>query len=64
LDVPTFRRAICYAMGDQWTRLAMTSAEFDALVKKHMRLDQGHQVEALFDMLWQHYCELGVLSLL
>ena len=42
LDVPTFRRAICYAMGDQWTRLAMTSAEFDALVKKHMRLDAAH----------------------
>lgn len=27
LQVPDFRRAICYAFGDQWTRLAMTTAE-------------------------------------
>jgi len=39
LDVPTFRRAICYAMGDQWTRLAMTSPEFDSLVQKYVRMD-------------------------
>ncbi len=42
LDVPTFRRAICYAMGDQWTRLAMTSSEFDGLVKKFVRTDAAH----------------------
>jgi len=39
LDVPTFRRAICYAMGDQWTRLAMTSNEFKALCQAHLRMD-------------------------
>ena len=39
LDVSTFRRAICYAMGDQWTRLAMTTTEFNDLVKQYMRED-------------------------
>jgi len=42
LDVPTFRRAMCYAMGDQWTRLAMTSAEFKAVCDKYVRTDAAH----------------------
>jgi len=42
LDVPTFRRAMCYAMGDQWTRLAMTSYEFKAICDKYQRLDAAH----------------------
>lgn len=42
LQVPDFRRAVCYAFGDQWTRLAMTSAEFDALVKEYVRMDAAH----------------------
>jgi len=39
LDVPTFRRAICYAFGDQWTRLAMTSNEFKQICIKNLRND-------------------------
>jgi hypothetical protein len=39
LDVQTFRRALCYAMGDQWTRLAMTSAEFKDLCNEFVRPD-------------------------
>lgn len=39
LDVPTFRRALCYAMGDQWTRLAMTTAEFKQLCDEFVRAD-------------------------
>ena len=46
LDVPTFRRAICYAMGDQWTRVAMTSAEFDEIVRKYVRKDVAHGSQA------------------
>ena len=42
LDVSTFKRALCFAFGDQWTRLSMTSAEFDAIVKAHVRLDAAH----------------------
>jgi len=42
LDVPTFKRALCFAFGDQWTRLSMSSAEFDAIVKQHVRTDAAH----------------------
>uniref|UniRef100_A0A7S2HI71 EF-hand domain-containing protein n=1 Tax=Haptolina brevifila TaxID=156173 RepID=A0A7S2HI71_9EUKA len=42
LDVPTFKRALCFAFGDQWTRLAMTSAEFKSLTDKHVKLDAAH----------------------
>jgi hypothetical protein len=42
LSVPDFRRALCYAFGDQWTRLAMSSAEFAAIVEKHVRNDAAH----------------------
>jgi len=42
LDLPTFKRALCSAFGDQWTRLSMSSAEFDAIVKQHMRTDAAH----------------------
>jgi Ca2+-binding EF-hand superfamily protein len=42
LTVPDFRRAICYALGDQWTRLAMTTAEFDKIVKQYVRMDVAH----------------------
>jgi len=39
LDVSPFRRALCYAFGDQWTGLAITSAEFEAIWKKYERSD-------------------------
>jgi len=42
LDVSTFRRALCYAMGDQWTRLAMNTAEFKSILLKHLRMDAAH----------------------
>jgi len=46
LDVGTFRRAMCYAMGDQWTRLAMTTAEFKSVCIKHLRTDASHGSQA------------------
>ena len=39
LDTSTFKRALCYAFGDQWTGIAMTTAEFDELYKKYERKD-------------------------
>ena len=31
VDVPVFRRSLCYAFGNQWIELAMTSKEFDEI---------------------------------
>ena len=42
LMVPDFRRAVCYAFGEQWTRLAMTTPEFNAIVKEYVRTDVAH----------------------
>jgi len=39
LDVSTFKRALCYAFGDQWTGIAMTNAEFETLWRKYERSD-------------------------
>jgi len=43
LDVSTFRRALCYAMGDQWTGIAMSSDEFEALYTPYIRKDAAHE---------------------
>ena len=36
VDMETFRRALCYAFGNNWTELAMTSAEFDEITKPYL----------------------------
>jgi len=41
LDVSTFRRALCYAFGDQWLGLAISNAEFEALYMKYERKDNN-----------------------
>ena len=33
VDVDTFRRALCYAFGNHWIELAMTSEEFQQIIK-------------------------------
>uniref|UniRef100_A0A7S2MGS8 EF-hand domain-containing protein n=1 Tax=Haptolina brevifila TaxID=156173 RepID=A0A7S2MGS8_9EUKA len=43
LDVSTFRRALCYAMGDQWTGLNITSSEFEDLFRPYIRADANHE---------------------
>jgi hypothetical protein len=39
LDVSTFRRALCYAFGNQWLSLAMTTEEFEEIWKKYEKKD-------------------------
>jgi len=41
LDVSTFRRALCYAFGDQWLGLAISNEEFESLWKKYERKDNN-----------------------
>jgi Ca2+-binding EF-hand superfamily protein len=36
VDTETFRRALCYAFGNHWIELAMTSDEFEELVKPYL----------------------------
>lgn len=36
VDVPTFRRALCYAFGNQWIDLAMTSAELKEICAPYL----------------------------
>ena len=47
LDVSTFRRALCYAFGDQWLGLNMSSTEFETIWKKYERKDASNQAEML-----------------
>jgi len=47
LDVSTFRRALCYAFGDQWLGLNMSSDEFETIWKKYERKDASNQAEML-----------------
>ena len=44
MNVSDFRRALCYAMGDQWTGLAMSTKEFEDLYAPYVRKDAAdHQ---------------------
>lgn len=43
LDVSTFRRALCYAMGDQWTGMGISSAEFEEMFTPYIRKDVSHE---------------------
>ena len=49
LDVSTFRRALCYAFGDQWTGLNMTTEEFEGIWKKYERKDVSHSYAQSLD---------------
>ena len=46
VDLPTFRRALCYAFGEQWMRLGMTSAEFGSIASKYVRREAAHGSQA------------------
>ena len=43
VNVSDFRRALCYAMGDQWIGMSMTSEEFASLYAPYVRTDAGHE---------------------
>ena len=42
LNISDFRRALCYAFGDQWAGLALTTPEFEQIWKKYERKDVSH----------------------
>jgi len=55
IDVSTFRRALCYAFGEQWTALGMTTAEFHEVYARYIireRTDGGDSLIA-----WQAFAK-------
>ena len=43
LNVSDFRRALCYAMGDQWIGMSMNSQEFEDLYAPYVRSEASHE---------------------
>ena len=51
VDIPTFRRCLCYAFGEQWSSLGMTSAEFMETYSPYIAREQTDSGDAL--ILWK-----------
>ena len=49
IDIPTFRRCLCYAFGEQWTNLAMTTPEFVESYSPYIAREQSENGDALAD---------------
>ena len=47
IDIPTFRRCLCYAFGEQWTNLAMTTPEFVESYSPYIAREQSENGDAL-----------------
>jgi len=55
VDLETFRRALCYAFGNHWTELAMTSPEFDELAKPYLTRNPNKPGEPNGFVFWQKF---------
>ena len=55
VDLECFRRALCYAFGNNWTELAMTSAEFDEISKPYLTRDPKKPGEPPGFVFWQKF---------
>ena len=47
VDIPTFRRCLCYAFGEQWTQLGMTTPEFLETYSPYIVREQTESGDAL-----------------
>ena len=54
VDIHTFRRSLCYAFGEQWSSLGMTSGEFMETYSPYIAREQTDSGDAL--ILWKHFC--------
>jgi len=54
VDIPTFRRCLCYAFGEQWSSLAMTSPEFLETYSTYIVREQTESGDALVS--WKAFC--------
>jgi len=55
VDVPTFRRSLCYAFGNQWIELAMTSAELDEVCAPYLTRKPNARGEPAAFVMWQKF---------
>lgn len=54
VDIPTFRRCLCYTFGEQWLALGMTSPEFMQVYSPYIAREQSESGDAL--ILWKAFC--------
>ena len=55
VDMDTFRRALCYAFGNVWIELAMTSAEFNQITKPYLTRTPNNPGEPEGFVAWQKF---------
>lgn len=55
VDVPTFRRSLCYAFGNQWIQLAMTSAELDEIIAPYLTREPKGTGQPEAFVMWQKF---------
>ena len=53
VDIPTFRRSLCYVFGEQWLSLGMTSSEFMEAYSPYIAREQTDSGDAL--ILWRAF---------
>merc|ERR1711998_458802 len=51
----TFRRALCYAFGNNWIELQMTSGEFDSIIKPYLTRNPNNPGEPEGFVFWQKF---------
>ena len=55
VDIPTFRRSLCYAFGNQWIDLAMTSAELKEICAPYLTRKPNAAGEPEAFVMWQKF---------
>lgn len=55
VDLDTFRRSLCYAFGNNWLELAMTSAEFNQITKPYLTRNPNNPGEPEGFVFWQKF---------
>jgi len=55
VDLDTFRRALCYAFGNNWIELGMTSQEFQQVTKPYMTRNPNNPGEPEGFVFWQKF---------
>ena len=55
VEISTFRRSLCYAFGNQWIDLAMSSKEFDEIVQPYLTRRPERPGEPEACVMWQRF---------
>ena len=55
VDIPTFRRSLCYAFGNQWIDLAMTSEELKEISAPYLNRKPNSRGEPEAFVMWQKF---------